>query len=274
MTPRTIEQVIARIDATPVAGTAPEMRAAFARLAGPQPEGGQERLGGVEVRRFGSGRHRVVWLHGGGYVFGGAESHGSCAAALARAGGSEVLLPLYRLAPEHPWPAMADDALCVLDALDGPVAIIGDSAGAHLALTLALARPGRIAALGLISPNTDRTGQSLTRVCNSACDLMNDDAQDAMLAKMAFANLPPDAPALSPILADLSALPPTFLTASTTEVLLDDALLLARRLGLAGVPLDLHIRKGLFHMWTLWPDAIPEAADTIRRLARFVSRYL
>lgn len=261
---------MAHIAAHPVGGSPDEMRAAFEALAcsdGGTP-GTDIAPGGVPSRRFGPDAGRpIVWLHGGGLVFGSSASHAAGAAHLADLTGRPVIVPDYRLAPEHPWPAPRTDALNVLDAV-GPADLMGDSAGGLLALSCVLRRRsvGRIA---LISPNTDRTGQSLTRGPNGATDPMNDDATDARLAGLSFGNPPPaDA---SPLVADLSALPPVWITASTTEVLLDDSLLLIRALGLARVPVTARIEADLPHMWTLWPAALPETARTYAALAAFLT---
>ena len=257
--PRDTGAVRARIRAHPVTGAPEAMRQAFERLAGDQPEAAEDEIGGRPVLVLGDGP-TVLFLHGGGYVFGSPRSHLMPASALA-ARGLRVVLPRYRLAPEHVWPAQLEDALAVLGALEGPVAIAGISAGGHLALNAALARPGRLFAAALLSPNTDRTGFSRTRARNTAQDAMNSDEDDRRLGDMALGHLPDDDPAVSPVLADLGGLPPLRIGAWHREVLLDDALLLARAAGLAGVETALDVREGPFHMAELWPDAIPEAAD-------------
>lgn len=265
--PRDRAELEAMLRAANLGGTPQAMRAGFETMVGPQPPGMALTFAGVPCRRFGMGEAQCIWLHGGGYVFGSARTYGMAAEALAVRLGSAVIVPDYRLAPEHPWPAMLDDALAVVDGFDGEVGLVGDGAGGHLALQVALAEPQRIRAMALISPNTDRTGASRTRAVNSRRDLMNDEARDAGLAALAMRGVAPDDPVASPHLGDLSALPPTYLAAAADEVLLDDALLLARAAGLAGVDLRLRIRPGLFHMWTLWPDVIPEAAATLAEIA-------
>ncbi len=268
------------------------MRRAFARLllgaaadARP-PVGSAMRPGGIDGIRIpprldnahavAAGRTPIlVWFHGGGYVFGCPETHWRVGAAMAALTAMTVFLPRYRLAPEHPWPAQLDDALTVVRALQGDgrrVVLAGDSAGGHLALTtaLALARERRpVAALLLCSPNTDRSGLNTTRDAHSARDVMNDDAQDTALARLAFGDMPADDPQVSPLLDELSLLPPTCIEVGDNEVLRDDALLLARRGQAAGASIDCHVERDVFHMWQLWTPWLEPANTSLARLAAF-----
>ena len=261
------------IRANPVEGSPAEMRAAFLRLAHPDgPPALPEiaTVGGCTGRLFGTGDRPIVWLHGGGYVFGGSDSHAAPARALAERTGRPVFVPDYPLAPEHPWPAQHEAAAGAIAALPG-CDVVGDSAGGHLALALGRHMPDGIRRLAVLSPNTDRSGLSTTRRRNSATDLMNDDAQDRRLSDMALGHLPDDDPDASPVLADLTRLPPLFIAATTTEVLLDDSLLLALRAARSGVAVTLDVLPDLFHMWHLWPDALPDARHTLDAVARHLS---
>lgn len=254
---------------TPVEGLPANMRAAFLALAqaGTVPDlPPQQDVGGCPGRWFGQGGKPIVWLHGGGYVFGGSDSHAAPAQALAGLTDRAVFVPDYPLAPEHPWPAQLTAAKAVVDAI-GSCDLVGDSAGGHLALNIALERGGLIGKLAVLSPNTDRSGQSTTRVRNTPRDLMNDDAQDRRLSDMALGHLPDDDPAASPLYADLSGLPPLLVTATTREVLLDDSLLLARNAAQQGATVTSMILPDLFHMWHLWPDATPQAIEILQSVA-------
>ena len=263
----------AHITANPVKGTPEEMREAFAALAPPSVDGQETIVGEVPCTLFGtSDQEPVVWLHGGGLVFGSAETHSALATTLTRLTGRSVLIPNYRLAPEHPWPAPHVDVLSVIDAMHNPIDLVGDSCGGFLALHAALARPESIARLALISPNTDHAGRSSTRVSNSDHDIMNDDAQDAALAGQSFGQSLSEHPDASLLSRDLSSLPPVWITAATNEVLLDDSLLLIRRLGLAGVSCEAHIYEGLCHLWMLWPEALAQGRQVTRQLSDWIGQ--
>lgn len=270
--PRIGFDLLRHIASNPVTGTPSQMRAAFARLAGPQPALKQVEVGGVTCVQAGRGAPSAIWLHGGGYVFGGAESHSTTIKYLAKRLKGAVLMPLYALAPHRVWPAQRDDALAVIDALPKPLPVIGDSAGGHLALHVAFARPGFVSDLALISPNTDRTGQNTLRAPNSDRDPMNDDAQDAHLARLALPNAAPDSVDASPLLGPLERLPRTFITYAENEVLAGDGALLADGADLAGVEVTQVVEQDLLHMWTLWPDILPAAASTLDRIAAWIGR--
>lgn len=285
------DDVDARAEAADLGDEPATMRERFATLVlgdaadeqsgtgAPEEVGG---VGGLVFRPGGaaSGTARVVWFHGGGYAFGSPETHARAAAALAERVGAAVFVPRYRLAPEHPWPAQREDALAVVRALQdagGRVALVGDSAGGHLALVaaLALARGDRpVDALVLFSPNTDRTGRSDTRGPNTPRDAMNADEDDRDLARLAFGDRPDSDPEVSPLLDDLSLLPPTHVEVGDQEVLLDDARLLARRGAEAGADVALHVEPGASHMWQLWTPWLPEADASIGRAAAFLRQRL
>lgn len=251
---------------TEMKGKASDLRTVFATLAGPQPEMRRVDRGGIECGIFGDGPE-VIWFHGGGYVFGAPDTHAVLASKLAEHGVT-VILPAYRRAPEHIWPAMLEDALAVIDA-SSPAILAGDSVGGHLALNAALNRPAK--GLALVAPNTDRTGRSRTR--NREGDLMNDNGSDDRFRRMATPYLEPDDPEASPLLADLSGLPPVHLEVAGAEMLLDDTLLFARQAALAGVKTSLRVTPALFHMFPLWPDAIAEGAAALKRIAIFAHEH-
>ena len=272
--PRDREALAELIRSHPVEGTVAEERAAFAaRLASCAPDDARWiHPGGVRTLVLGEGEPSVVWLHGGGYLLGSPDTHAFAASWLARLTGRAVAVPAYALAPNHPWPAQLRDALSVVDALK-PDVLVGDSSGGHLALHVALQRPGRLRALALFSPNTDRTGRSETRESNTPTDLMNSDEGDQLMFRRAMHGISEGSVAASPVLADLTALPPTYLAAGGAEVLLGDSRLLAGKLARCGVPHTYREFAGEWHMFQNWPDALPAGAEAMEDAAEHIGHH-
>ena len=180
----------------------------------------REELGGVRGEWVGvpAARRHVLYLHGGYYLAGRTETYRALTARLAKGIGADALLADYRLAPEHPYPAAVDDAydayVALLDAGAQPnsTAIAGDSAGGGLTLALLQrirteGRPMPAAAV-LFSPWVDLT-------CSAPSLDRNDDADDlltaAALRKAAdlyAGDTDRGDPGPSPLLGDLSGLPP------------------------------------------------------------------
>ena len=276
----TRHDLLDHIRAHPVEGSLEQKRQAFLARLRPPRLGTPAEVGGTQGLLFGElrdgGTPAALYLHGGGYVLGSPAAQALPASRLADYLGAPVFSPAYPLAPEATWPTPLDAVLSLIDALDTPVTLIGSSAGGHLALNAALRRPGRIRALALFSPNTDRTGRSNTREANTPHDAMNSDEGDHDFYRMAMPDTPPEHPDASPLLADLSALPPTFLSASEGEVLLGDTLLLARALEDAGVAHTTRIAEyeaAGFHMFESWPDILPEGDQALRNAAMWLKEH-
>ncbi len=231
-----------------------------------------EDAGGRVIRPSGAvacRKGRVIWFHGGGYVFGGPDTHLRPAAWLASLSGRSVVLPRYRLAPEHRWPAPLRDALTAVEGRPDAV-LAGDSAGGHLALVTALelARRGTPpAGLLLFSPNTDRTGLNRERGVMGTVDPMVDSADDHSLSELCFVGMPASHRHVSPILDDLSLLPPTHVEVGMPEVLYEDSRLLFERGRSAGASISLEATPGLPHMGQLWAPWWNESVESLRRAA-------
>ncbi len=228
------------------------------------PEGASERV--------------LLYIHGGGFVMCSPGTHGPLAAAIAQKAGARALLPDYRLAPEHPFPAALDDCLAVYRWLlaqgvkPEEVVVGGDSAGGNLTLaTLLSLRDAGVpmpAGAFCLSPATDLTasGESFrTRV------------GDEVLLTVPFCQTvgplyvgqnDPAAPLLSPLFADLRGLPPLLIHVVTHELLLDDSLRFADVAKRAGVEVSLKIWEGLWHAFQLF-DFFPEARQAVAELAAF-----
>lgn len=222
------------------------------------------------------GPHRVLYLHGGGYLVGSATSHRPLLAGLAHATGSPVLAPEYRLAPEHPFPAGLDDALAAWHALRSAgfpadrIAVAGDSAGGGLALSLVLRLralgedlPG---AVGLISPWLDLRCTADALVRNAGRDAMLDPSWLPDAAGDYAPGATATASELRPLEADLAGLPPLHVVAAADEVLVDDADALVEKARAAGTPVTYERAPGLWHAYPTLAGLLAEADDTLRRL--------
>lgn len=268
------DRIVSRIRDHPLGDEPSAQRANFARLVlGAQPDGTPAAAGDISFDGSGGA---LVYFHGGGYVFGSPLTHARIGLTLARLTGLRVVLPAYPLAPEHRWPAQLDVAIAtvlnVMRDAAAPVLLAGDSAGGHLALVTALELARRdmpIAGLVLFSPNTDRSGLSTTRERNGPLDPMVDDAGDRELARQCFGDILADDPQVSPVLDDLTRLPPLYMEAGREEVLLGDSLVLARRARAIGGQVMLHVQPDGLHMGQLWTPWWPVATASLERAGAF-----
>ncbi|MFP5019794.1 alpha/beta hydrolase [Pseudonocardia phyllosphaerae] len=219
--------------------------------------------------------HRVLYLHGGGYVVGSASSHRPLLAGLAHATGTAVFAPAYRLAPEHPFPAALDDALAAWRALraDGfpahRIAVAGDSAGGGLTMSLLLRLralgeelPG---AIGLISPWLDLSGTADALTRNAATDVLLDGSWIHTMAGD-YAGPHRDAAELTPLEADLAGLPPLHVVAGADELLVDDADALVDLARAAGTPVTYERAPGMWHAYPILAGLLAEADVSLNRL--------
>ena len=266
--------IVSRILEHPLGNQATEQRRNFAHLVlGEQTDGARQAAGNLAIE---GSDGTIIYFHGGGYAFGSPLTHARIGERLAKLSRLRVLLPSYPLAPEHPWPAQLDSAIgsvqCTADKMRAPIILAGDSAGGHLALVTALelARRGmKVAGLFLFSPNTDRSGLSSTRTKNDSLDPMVDDAVDRRLARQCFGDMPAEHRHLSPVLDDLTLLPPIHIEAGSEEVLLGDSMILAERAKNAGKSVTLHVEADGLHMGQIWAPWWSVANASLERAAAF-----
>jgi epsilon-lactone hydrolase len=229
-------------------------------------------------------RHAVLYFHGGVYVLGDAFQAAGLASQVGRRTRAKVISVDYRLAPEHPYPAAVDDALAAYDALldDGTapsdIAFAGESAGGGLAVaTLVNARDHGLplpAAAFVMSPYADLTLAGTTMDTKREADpLLSRELLQPRVADYAAGH---DAALglISPIFADLSGLPPLIIQAGTHEVLLDDAVRLARQAATADVEVTLDITPGVPHVFQTFYPILDEAAAALDRAGQLLSAHL
>jgi epsilon-lactone hydrolase len=247
-----------------------ETRAGWVSRARPIPdhvERIEHTLGGVPVLTLGaaSPRRAILYLHGGGYTFGGVASHGAWASEIAAVTGRQVHIVDYRLAPEHPAPAALEDVLAVFSALGQPPILMGDSAGGGLALVAAT--QATTPAVVTFSAWTDLTGARSSMADNAERDaVLKADRLHAAALVYAGINIAradvspifgprPDAPMLMHVCAD--------------ELLLDDTLDYAR----GNAATSVMVWAEALHAWHIFGDRLPDGRDALAATARFLERH-
>lgn len=222
----------------------------------------------------------LLHFHGGAYVFGSPRTHWKMLARLSAATGCPALLPDYRLAPEHPFPAAFTDALAIWEEIctrfdPGRVVIGGDSAGGGLALALLaeilrrdLPRPAGTYAM---SPFTDMTLSGASLRENASRDALLPASRMADLRDLVLAGADPADWRASPLEAAFTGAGPVWLSCSETEILRDDTLRLASRLWGQGIRTTLHVAKDVPHAWPIFGGILPEADAALADLAEWVA---
>jgi monoterpene epsilon-lactone hydrolase len=221
----------------------------------------------------------ILYLHGGAYVLASAFGYQASAGALATAAQTAILVPDYRLAPEHPFPAAVEDALSayqwLLDRGIAPerVTLAGDSSGGGLALSLLLTLKQQRAPLPgatvLLCPWVDLALQLTSdRREATAPFAATDDIRHC--ADMYLAGHPPGDPILDPLAADLSGLPRMLIQAATGDAWLADAKAVASRACDHGVDVRLELYPVDAHAFHLFWSFLPEAADAIEAAGSFI----
>lgn len=245
------------------------------------------------IRNPGETPPLLVYLHGGGFVIGDLDTHDEPCRLLCHHAEMQVLHVAYRLAPEHPFPAAADDACAALrwalqhaaslGADSARVCIGGDSAGANIAAVAALelAREGRTPVAQLmIYPTTDATAAHASRQLFGIGFALTAADIDAFFGYYlgndpALSSNPRVSPAFT---VDLAISPPTLLTTAGFDPLRDEGEAYAAALRSAGVRVQTlrsaELVHGYLHMTTVVPAAhraVVETAHRFRELVRGAS---
>jgi epsilon-lactone hydrolase len=228
-------------------------------------------------------RH-VLYLHGGGYLFGSPPIYRDMTWRIANGTRARVVCLDYRLAPEHPFPAALDDAvaayrwLLAQGAEPRRIALMGDSAGGGLvfAALMRLRDEGvpLPAAATAVSPWTDLalTGSSFR--ANAGIDPLIPVEHAARAVAAYLAGADPRDPYASPLYGDAAGLPPTLILVGSDEVLRDDAVRMAERMQAAGCDVTLEVWPRMFHAWQMLARVMPEAKAAVARTCAFVDERL
>ena len=234
----------------------------------------------VRVTAAGAASDRaILFLHGGGYVFGSPRSHNDLGEYLSSSAKAQVFLLDYRLAPEHPFPAPVEDATAAYRWLlksgfkPERIAISGDSAGGGLCVaTLMAIRDQKLpmpACAVPLSPWADLECTSETFVTKAAVDPM---VQREMTSKLAGMYAPGklNDPLVSPLNGDFKGLPPMLIQVGDRETLLGDSLRMEALAKKAGVPVKLEVEPGQIHVFQIFASRLDEGVAAIDRMGRFI----
>jgi len=224
---------------------------------------------------------RLLYLHGGGWVSGSGGNYLPLAVDISVAAKCAVLLPDYRLAPEHRFPAGLEDCIAAHEWLvaNGPSGprpakatfIAGDSAGGNLTLATLLAlrdRKRTLPAGGIaISAATDFTlaSESLRTIHDPIISARTmPEFRDRYLDKT-----DPSDPLASPVFGDYRGIPPLLIQVGEHEMLRDDSVRVAKKAVSDGIPVKLEVWPGMVHVFHI--RGLPESREAIEHIAEFMS---
>jgi monoterpene epsilon-lactone hydrolase len=222
----------------------------------------------------------LLYLHGGAYALGSCDSHRKLVTNIARACKLNAVMPEYRLAPEHPFPAGLDD--CVRAFRDlveqgyaaEDILVAGDSAGGGLAVAsmLRLRRENLPLPGGaiLLSPFLDMTASGESAETRADRDPWFRPEDIRVIIGHYCPGEDLRDPLLSPVFADVAGFPPTLIQVGDDEILLSDSTRLADKLSAAGGRVKLEVFAGLWHVFQLFVGKMPESRAAIEKIGEHV----
>ncbi|MGB0907240.1 MAG: alpha/beta hydrolase [Maricaulaceae bacterium] len=240
---------------------------------------------------------RLLYIHGGAFAAGSAISHRPITYNIAKRTGCAVFAVNYRLIPENkrldcPADSKAAYRWICENGPDGPapaetIAVAGDSAGGNLTLVVsrwasadsAIKTPDAIIA---ISPTVDSTMSAPSIKRNYETDIMlkplvgpllKAPRSLLLLGAWITTRCRPSAPILSPIMGDLSSLPPTLIQVSSAEILYDDACRYQEKAKRAGSNVKLQSWAHMAHVWPIFDNLLPEAQHAFDEMAAFLKDH-
>lgn len=227
----------------------------------------------------------VIHFHSGGYVMGSAAGYREFGYRLSRAADAPVLLPDYRLAPEHVYPAPLEDGLTAYRWLakrmdPARIAASGDSAGGgmNLAVLVSLRDAGEPlpAVASCISPLTDLAaeGESYANFPDRDPVISAELAVGMGVVYMGEGRVPAETPLASPLYADLHDLPPIVICAGDHEALFDDSTRAAEKIRASGGEVELIVGHELLHIYPLFSYVIEEGQEAIDRIGQFIRAHI
>jgi len=224
----------------------------------------------------------IIYLHGGGYVFGSTNMYKGMIAALALEANALVIAADYRLAPEHPFPVPQDDCLNVVKAClakypNSKVCVVGDSAGGALAISSALQLAGddsdlpAIDSLVLISPWVSPIAKGGSIISNAKHDFLLPKfllkSYEALMQGASDAD-----PRINFTKADLSTLPRTLVQCGTGELFFDQIQNFVASAKQQQAKIELENYTGQFHVFQILTPHLEEAEQAVSKIAKFINQ--
>ncbi|MCM0612790.1 alpha/beta hydrolase [Marinobacter sediminum] len=244
----------------------------------------RDTISGVPATRSTFGENTngaILYLHGGGYIIGSSSTHRGITGHLAKVSGCQVIVPDYRLAPEHPFPAALDDAETVYMALleqgfqPGQIAVAGDSAGGGLSVALAMRLRDRQvplpSSITVFSPWIDLTQQQLY---SPEREPVLQAPWTEKAAKLYAGSESLTNPLISPAFGDLTNLPPLLIQVGSEEILLNDAERLASLAKRDDVQTTLEVFNSLWHVFQVHSGQLDRATDAIAAAGAHIKHHL
>ncbi|TYR78120.1 alpha/beta hydrolase [Priestia megaterium] len=223
----------------------------------------------------------LLYLHGGGFMYGSIDTHRGESSELGRAAKARTLSINYRLAPEHPFPAPIEDALKAYSWLLDQgyqaknIIIAGDSAGGNLTVALMMSIRDTKTPLPaggvIISPWIDLGQTGETYITKEGVDPVNTKEAIKQLADNYLNGVSPNVPYASPIYGDLRGLPPIYVMVGEAEIMLSESLTFVTRAALAGVNIRFSSWPSMFHNWLCCHSFLDEAKAGIISAGAFMN---
>ncbi len=225
--------------------------------------------------------HVLLYLHGGGFVFGLTNPHLKMISYLAQKMRIRILVVDYRLAPAFPFPAALDDCLIAYHwlleqgILAKNIVVGGDSAGGNLTVSLLM----KLRDLGEILPSAAACLSPVTDLHTT--DHLRPGFKDPILpievmelfTKAYLSNNNAHDPLISPVFGNLSGLPPMIIHVGDDEILREDAIRLANLAKSCGVEVQLHIYPRMWHVWQVNLE-LSQAINSLKEITDFLVAHL
>lgn len=230
----------------------------------------------------------LLFIHGGGWVYGNLESHDATCRFLAEEAQVRVIAVDYRLAPESPYPAAVEDVLAAWDWITdhapglgidpARIAVGGDGAGGNLAAVVAqqtVARGGRSPAFQLlVCPVTDFVDTAPSRQRYAEGFILTKDFLDLTEENYLVGGEDHNDPRLSPLRGEVAGVAPAYVVTAGFDPLLDEGVSYAHKLDAAGVPVEQVTEDGLVHGFITMVSMGRAAPQAVRRAASALQRGL